>query len=269
MKILFTDLDGTLLNNESKVSEYSYDVLKRMTAAGHKLVLASGRPLKSIIEVKDKAGLDMPGVYITASNGALIYDCDTGVILHSEPVPMDLVKKIWDMALREGLHIQTYSQDNIITPVHDREIDRYTSKIHMPVIYTDDPTEVLKEPPAKMLSISLDDPERLEGFRLKVLKEYGDILDSLYSNSYYLEVYNRLAGKGESLKWLCSHLGVSIDDSYAAGDAMNDVSMIEAAGHGIVMLNAPDDMKIHADIITDRDNDSDGLALVIEREILN
>ncbi len=268
MKILFADLDGTLLNDESKVSVYSRDVLKRMTDAGHKLVLASGRPLGSILEIRDLAGLDMAGVYITANNGALIYDCDRSVIIYKDPVPMELVRPLWDMAYDMGVHIQTYTDDHIVTRVHDAEIDKYTVKIHIPVLCVDDPMEILKDPPSKMLAISLDDPERLEAFRQRVITEHGDVLDALYSNAWYLEIYSRTAGKGEGLKWLCDHLGVPTEDSYAAGDAMNDISMIEAAGHGIAMLNADPQVREKAEFITEYSNDEDGLARLIEQEIL-
>jgi Cof subfamily protein (haloacid dehalogenase superfamily) len=268
MKILFTDLDGTLLNNESKVSDYSIAVLRRMTSAGHKLVLASGRPLGSILEIKALAGLDMPGVYVTANNGSLVYDCDNGVIIFSDPVPMDMVTKIWDMAMEMGVHIQTYTDDEIVTPVEDAEIKKYTIKIHLPIIYADRPEGILKHAPSKMLGISFTDLDKLENFRQKILKRYGDILDAIYSEPEYLEIYSKTAGKGAALKWLCSYLGVPITDSYAAGDAMNDISMIEAAGHGIVMSNAGSDVKEHADIMTEYDNDKDGLAKEIERLIL-
>ncbi len=268
MKILFADLDGTLLNDESKVSEYSREVLRRMTAAGHKLVLASGRPLGSILEIKALAGLDMPGIYITANNGSLIYDCDRSVTIYKDPVPLQLVRTLWDMAHDMGVHIQTYTDDHIVTRVHDAEIDRYTTKIHLPVLYVEDPMSVVKEAPSKMLAISLDDPVSLEAFRQAVLDKHGDVLDALYSNAWYLEVYSRTAGKGEGLKWLCGHLGVPVEDSYAAGDAMNDLSMIEAAGHGIAMLNADDDVRRHADLVTEYTNDEDGLARLIEKEIL-
>ncbi len=268
MKILFADLDGTLLNDESKVSEYSRDVLTRMTDAGHKLVLASGRPLGSILEIKALAGLDMSGIYITANNGSLIYDCDSGVTIYKDPVPLSLVKPLWDMACEMGVHIQTYTDDHIVTRVHDAETDKYTVKIHIPVLYVDDPMTVLREAPSKMLAISLDDAERLEAFRRRVIDEYGDVLDALYSNAWYLEIYSRSAGKGRALEWLCDHLGVPIGDSFAAGDAMNDMSMIEAAGHGIAMLNADDAVRQCADLVTKYTNDEDGLAKLIEEEIL-
>ena len=268
MKILFADLDGTLLNNQSKVSDYSIEVLRRMTGAGHKLVLASGRPLGSILEVKHLAGLDMPGVYVTANNGSLIYDCDNGVIIYTDPVPMDRVRKIWDTAHAMDVHIQTYTDDSIVTLINDREIDKYTVKIHLPVIYTDRPEDVLAHAPSKMLAIELTDYDKLEGFRQKVLSEHGDVLDALYSQPDYLEIYSRTAGKGAALTWLCNQLGVPIKDSYAAGDAMNDISMIKAAGHGIVMCNGDESVQAHADIVTEFSNDEDGLAKLIEKEIL-
>lgn len=268
MKILFTDLDGTLLNNESKVSDHSIDVLRRMTAAGHKLVLASGRPLGSVLNVKDLAGLDMPGIYITANNGSLIYDCDNEAIIFSDPVPMDTVTKIWDMAGEMGVHIQTYTDDAIVTPKEDAEIKKYTMRIHLPVIYADRPEGILKSAPPKMLALSLTDPDKLENFRQKILRRYGGVLDAIYSEPEYLEIYSRTAGKGAALEWLCDHLNIPIDDSYAAGDAMNDISMIEAAGHGIVMRNASSNVKKHADTVTEFDNDKDGLAKEIERLIL-
>lgn len=268
MKILFTDLDGTLLNNESKVSEYSIEVLKRMTGAGHKLVLASGRPLGSIREVKELAGLDMPGVFITANNGSLIYDCDRDEVIYTDPVPLDIVEQIWDMAAKMGIHIQTYTQGEIVTPAEDAQIKKYLIKIHIPVIYTDKPLDVLKEAPPKMLAIELTDHEALEAFRQAVLSRYGDIVDSLYSEPEYLEIYSRTAGKGAALKWLCDHLKIRIEDSYAAGDAMNDISMIKAAGHGIVMCNAAEDVQAYAEIITERSNNEDGLAEVIVKHII-
>ena len=59
---------------------------------------------------------------------------------------------------------------------------------------------------------------------------------------------------------MCGYYGVPLSDAYAAGDAENDISMLEAAGTGIAMLNATDKVKQAADIVTDLDNDNDGLA---------
>lgn len=82
----------------------------------------------------------------------------------------------------------------------------------------------------------------------------------IYSNPYYLELFPSCAGKGTAVKKLCEILGISPYFSVAAGDAQNDISMIEAAGMGIAMINGSEDIKMAATTITAYDNDHDGLA---------
>ena len=82
----------------------------------------------------------------------------------------------------------------------------------------------------------------------------------LYSSSYYLEFFPAASGKGAAVKTLCRLLGIDPHFSVAAGDAQNDLSMIEAAGMGIAMINGCNDVKMAATTITAYDNDHDGLA---------
>lgn len=77
-KILFTDMDGTLLNDEKEISKRVYQAIERFTEAGGRVVLSSGRPLNSILETKNGLGLSYPGMYVIAYNGALVYDCQSG-----------------------------------------------------------------------------------------------------------------------------------------------------------------------------------------------
>ena len=65
MKLLFTDLDGTLLNNESLVSADTKAFLDEFLAAGNKLILSSGRPTDSVLEVKENAGLHQSGILLS------------------------------------------------------------------------------------------------------------------------------------------------------------------------------------------------------------
>ena len=74
-KILFTDLDGTLLDKEKNVSAHTLDVIHRMQEEGHKFVLSSGRPLNSVLAVAEQFGFTGPGSYVSSFNGGLIYDC--------------------------------------------------------------------------------------------------------------------------------------------------------------------------------------------------
>ena len=92
-KILFSDMDGTLLKNDSTVSPETKRVLDRMNEAGHRLVLTSGRPLDSMLEVMETAGLFYPETLLIAYNGSLIYDCTARAPLLSWPVPLDVCRE--------------------------------------------------------------------------------------------------------------------------------------------------------------------------------
>lgn len=268
MKILFTDLDYTMLNNASHVSDVTRDTLRRFTEAGNKLVLSSGRPILSVKEVRECEDIAFEGMYIIANNGACVYDCDNDSIIMEKTVPFECIDRIWSYAGELGVHIQTYSDDHIITQKHDAEIDYYTKRIHLPVTYVSEPRGVLVKEPYKMLAISLTDKEVLHRLQAEVDDMYPDVLATAFSNDCYLEIFNKDAGKGVGLRFLADYLGVSIEDTYAAGDAMNDLSMIEAAGHGIAMCNGDEEVIKAARIVSKYDNDADGLAQVIEEYLL-
>lgn len=267
-KILFTDMDGTLLNDASHISDCTKKTIKRMTDAGHKLVLSSGRPLDSIMGVVNAEGIEKKGLYIAANNGSTIYDCDADKIILKKTVPMDMVNMVWNHCIENGIHIQTYTSNSIVTVENDAEIKVYTSRIFLPVIYTNNPKEVLTEEPYKLLAINLEDKSVLDELKDYICDNYGDRITAIFSNDRYLEVINATSGKGAALTWLCDYLGIDANNSYGAGDAMNDLSMIEAAGHGIAMCNGDAKLFESAEIISDKTNDEDGLADIIDRLII-
>lgn len=260
MKLLFTDLDGTLLNNESRVSPGTKAFLDEFLAAGNKLILSSGRPRDSVLEVKQNAGLTQSGILLICSNGTQVYDCDRKETIMEKRLPLPYVSYLQEQAEKYHVHIQTYREDAIVSPADDDEIRFYRRKIHLPLVVSPKLTDALAQAPYKMLAISLDDFARLEAFRLGIAKWAQGKIQTIYSSKIYLELFEHTAGKGNAVRFVCSHFGVPLSDAYAAGDADNDISMLEAAGCGIAMANATDQVKAAADVVTDLDNDQDGLA---------
>ena len=78
-----------------------------------------------------------------------------------------------------------------------------------------------------------------------------------------IEVMGEGATKGTALAWLCEHLGERLADAWAFGDNINDIPMLQAAGHGMAMINAEPEDREAADAITEYDNDHDGVARTI------
>ena len=266
-KIFFFDLDGTLLTTDKKISLKTLDALKKFTDAGNFFCINTGRAIDSAKAVYDGLGLDFKGSFLCGSNGTEIYSVDEDRYVFKIGVPLELVPRILDLAEEYDVHCHTYNEDHIVSR-HDNECMKYYRRvIKTPLIVTDDVMAYLKQPPSKMIAIELHDREKQERFRAALQKMVGDRLTLLYSNPNYMEIFPSEAGKGSAVKRLAEILGVDEKNTYAAGDEQNDISMIEAAGCGIAMINGTDMVKESADVITRFDNDHDGLAEFILRAI--
>lgn len=260
-KILFTDLDGTLLDSRKQISPYTREVLEKWSRAGHKLALCSGRDVNSVKDVKRYLHLDLPNMYVIGYNGGQIYDCTEDKTIHRVALTLEQTAHILEEADKCGVHVHTYTETNIVSPKEDEELVYYRRVIKTPVIINPNVMDELTQGPCKCIGIELKDADKLENFRLSLLpwaKEEG--VSMIYSNPYYLEFFPAASGKGAAVKTLCELLGINPYFSVAAGDAQNDLSMIEAAGMGIAMCNGSEDVRMAATTITAYDNDHDGLA---------
>lgn len=266
--LLFTDMDGTLLKSDNTISESLKNAIDAMTANGHSLILTSGRPLPSILEVKVKLGLNYPNMYIISNNGGLIYDCEQSRPVLEKKVSSEVIRKVVSLANRAGIHVHSYTATDIVGFSEDEEVKYYRSRIHMPFIQVDDIAGYLKDGAYKVQLIHLTDRDELEKLRLEIVQELGNEVDAFFSNDQYLEILPKGINKGDAVLFLEKHLAVPHSHTFAAGDADNDLSMINAAGTGIAMKNASKEIKEAADIITANDNDHDGLLEIISKHFM-
>jgi hypothetical protein len=200
-------------------------------------------------------------MYLVGYNGGEIIDCGSGETIYRIALSYGQIIHVMQTAHQMGLHIHTYTDTNIISPTDDDELHFYQRHIKTPVIYSEDMKEVKEDGACKCIVIELKDSEKLEAFRKSLLPwAEKEGITMLYSNPYYLEVFPAASGKGAAVKKLCEILGINPALAVAAGDAGNDISMIEEAGMGIAMINGSEDIKMAATTITAYDNDHDGLA---------
>ncbi|MCC8075160.1 MAG: Cof-type HAD-IIB family hydrolase [Clostridiales bacterium] len=268
-KIIFLDLDGTLLNDRKEITPGNRAAIDHALAAGHKVVIATGRPLVSAVQQAEKLDLTTPGCYLIAFNGGILYDMGRREILFQETISLDLVRQVFAEANRRGMHIQTYNdRDVLVEPRCDgAAVRRYCDLIHME--YQVIPSvEAVTEEPVKMLLIDREDRAPLEAFRDWVIDWSDGALDSFFSSPYYLEIVRKGLNKGNAIRQMCALLGIPIENSCAVGDADNDLPMLRAAHVGAAMANATAEVKAAGNYITQRDNNHDGVAEVIERFLL-
>ena len=270
MKLLFLDLDGTLLNDKKEINKADMDAIDEMISKGHKVIINTGRPLYSALLLSEKFGFLREGFYISSFNGGLIVDPVTKKRLKYDTVPDEIVRHMFDEAYKLGLHAHTYNDEYVVSERDTKELEFYTKRISMPPFVVSDFRDALSEGAPKIIIVSLDGKERLIEYREK-LRDYENEhnLYSTFSDSRLLEYANPLANKGEAVRFMCRYLGVDISDSIAAGDEENDMPMIEAAGIGVCMKNGQDTLKIVADYVTERTNNECGIKEIIEKFILN
>ncbi len=267
MHLFFTDLDGTLLTDgEKKVTPKTMAAIDEYIAAGNKLIISSGRPLGSILTVLKETGLDRyPDLILICYNGSLIYDCGQKKPLLDLPLEKEDVLHIIDTAEEIGLHCQTYSSTHVVCRRHDREIDFYTAETHMEACFDEEILPCLDKKPYKALAITLDDMDKLFILKEKLDAWMEGKITTVFSNVNYLEFVDFRSGKGNAVKNVCKIFGVPTSEAYAAGDANNDVTMLQAVGNSIAMKNGSDEVKAIASMITAEDNNHDGLAEILLR----
>lgn len=267
-KILFTDLDGTLLKNDKTISDKNCEAIQRMLEEGHYVVVATGRPVESGFQVVKKLGLTMPGCYMIAFNGAVVYDCSADCTLAERTLPIEYVEYLFEEAHKYGIHIQTYSKTHLLTQNQDEELEFYTRTTKMPYKLVNNVFDALEAEPNKVLLASLHEPEKLLQFQKDHMEWERGRCNSFFSCKEYLEYCPKDTDKGSGIHYLSEFLNVDIENTYAVGDERNDIPMLKAAGMGIAMKNAVEEAKQAADYVTECDNEHDAIAEIIEKFIL-
>lgn len=264
-KILFTDIDGTLLSDDMTVSAGNRKAVEKALEQGNYVVVATGRPVKSGKAIVERLGLTMPGCYMIAFNGSVLYDCHGDRVLYEETIPLPHIRRLFEEAQKAGLYIQTYDQTDILTERKTRELEYYSGRTGMSYRIIPHLKQELKREPHKALLIHLESRQKLEEFQKANECWTKDILDSFFSSNTYLEYCPAGVNKGSAILRLCSLLDIPIEHTIAVGDEWNDISMIQAAHIGVAVKNAVEAVKEAADYVTEWDNNHDAVAEVIEK----
>ena len=266
-RMLFMDLDGTLLNDAKQITDGNRAALELALQRGHSAIITTGRPLKSAMEQARMLGMDRPGCYLIAYNGAVVYDWTQRKQIFARSLPYDVVHRVFDLTRERGEHVQTYDTWDVLVEERcdDAAVRRYCQLICMEFRLIGDVRADLKEQPVKCLVINYERKDGLEKIQTWIRQNMSEEVDCFFSCDQYLEVVPKGMNKGEAVKMLCQMMGVDIADAVSVGDAANDLTMIEAAGIGVAMANATEEVKAVADYITTRDNNHDGIAEVVER----
>lgn len=264
-KIIFSDLDGTLLTDDKRITEGNRTAIRAMTEAGHSFVIATGRPFESAYKISQELGLNGEGCYIVSYNGSHVYDCCQKKALLDKKLSMETVRELFGFAWTEGLYIQTYQDGEIVTKERTEELDFYEKNTNLPGCPKEDVFSYLTKEPNKAIVIDLHDHKRLLRFQKKHEAWAKGKCRLIFSNAQYLEVIAEGVSKQTGIEFLTDYLGVDQKNVIAVGDEVNDIEMIRAAGIGVAVQNANPAAKEAADYVTGFTNNEDAIAEVVEK----
>lgn len=268
IKLIASDLDGTLLTDRKELSAKTREVLDMAASQGIYIVPTTGRSFDSIPQMIR----EYPGVeYLITANGGAVYSAKDKkrvyqCILNPESVQAAIaVRKRETMVMEVVIDGIPYAEEDYVRdplPYLATEYGaRYIKATRKPV---KDILQFASEHSGELDSISFvcshEDRNRLYA---SLEDEIPDIyVTSSVSN--LLEIGHKDAGKGKTLLWLLNRLGISPEEAMAFGDADNDSSMLEAVKYGFAMGNATENCKKSAAYVTGT-NEEDGVANAVLR----
>ena len=244
-KIVFFDIDGTLLDFEKNLPENTIDAINKLKENGTYVAIATGRGPFMFDSIREKLGIQ---TFVSLNGQYVVFENE---VIFKNPLPLNVL---------ESLYREAKSNDHPLVLMSEHTM-KATVNYH-------------KFIEIGMNSLNMEHPKKDEYFHIQ-----GDIYQALLfcekiHDKQYIEKFSNLnfirwhqfstdvlpagGSKANGIKKIIENLGFQIDDVYAFGDGLNDIEMLKLAGTAVVMGNGLPEVKKHADYIT-TDVDDNGI----------
>lgn len=265
-QLLFTDLDGTLLDSRSKLSEANRKAIAKALSAGKHIVICSGRSWKSLGHFEHALDLDRPGRYGIAFNGSVVYENTRDkLFLFQQPMEARLGQEVVAALKSVGADMILYTGDRLLIERETPDIQSYTHKVKLTPTFVSHFEEVTED----IIKIVIKGPHRrLAEIKKSITPLFAGRCSVFFSSDDLLECSHPEAHKGRAVTFLAEYLGIPKEAVIAVGDHANDISMLQTAGLGIAVANAVPETKAAADLTLRESNDRDAVSRVIHEYLL-
>ncbi|MDI3481266.1 MAG: hypothetical protein PWQ97_921 [Tepidanaerobacteraceae bacterium] len=264
MKLVTIDIDGTLIRDDLSISQQTVKAIKKVMDKEILVALCTGRPHVAAEHFAKMLGIE--GFQISHNGAYIKHNISKETILH-DTLPKGVAEDINTMCRRDprlclsllygdccyyeryddfAMHVNI--DVNFVTPIRVKDINELVAQE--------------EKNPTKILITGEERP--LDEFMAALKKLYDSQVNILKSGPRYLDVINKKSSKGRALKILSAKLGIDRDEIMAIGDNFNDMDMLEFAGIGVAMGNAPEEVKKMADFVAPTNNE-DGVAYALQK----
>lgn len=267
IKLVAIDIDSTLITSKRQLTSKTIATLKKATAQGVKVVIATGRPFRATKPLLDELGLAGADQYVITYNGSVVLSLDGQVLVSHTLSKADFAAIDAFCTQHHVAYNLRDDQSRVLTP--NRDIDFYI--VHQA---WDSQVGILHRTVADVpadfrfvKAMMVGDGSFLDTIEPLAQKTFGDRFYMVRSTPNLLECLTAGVDKGTGIANLAEKLGITPTEVMVLGDERNDLPMFRYAGLGVAMGNAHPAVKQIADAVT-LDNDHDGVAAAVEKFVL-
>jgi Cof subfamily protein (haloacid dehalogenase superfamily) len=264
IKVVISDLDGTLLNKEHKISEYTKTVFQELHAQNYLIIVATGRHHLDAMPIIE--GLGFP-LYLVTSNGARIHSPQKE-LLFSFDIDGEAIKSVLDLGIDSEITTVLFKENVWQTNKHSEQLNSFQTELnYLPELVDFNTVDDLG---AIKMFFTHNRHSKLTELRDQILKIYPDLFSHAFSLPLCLEFMDKSVDKSFAIAKILEIEKYNFAQSISFGDGYNDEKMLNATAKGLLMGNAPDSLKsklFHLEVIST--NYDDGVAKYLSEKVMH
>lgn len=272
---IILDIDGTLLNDDKKISPETKKALITAQQNGVKLIFASGRPTTGMHLYAEQLEMEKYHGLLVSYNGAKVVDCQTKEELFNQTLTIAEGKAVLEHMKQFEVKVMIDKDDYMyVNNVYDCYIPYKGEEINIIQYESRGGNFKLceKEDLAAFLDYRINkiltagDPDYMQKNYQAMMAPFKNTLNCVFTADFYFEFTAKNIDKAKALDTVLTPMGIHTENIIAFGDGHNDITMVKYAGTGIAMDNAVPELKAVANSIT-LSNNKDGIAHVLNNFI--
>lgn len=260
IRLIATDLDGTLLNNQGQISEVTKASVRGLKGLGMRLAIMTARAHSSAERIADELDMKSP---IISMDGGLVRLPHNDENIFASYIRPDVVRTVITEAEKRFSSVALFVDDKMMRLESDTMLPSYIDSLELDTVVVEDLLSHAER--TIQIIVGADSKGTIKEIARKAIGFFSRVTVNVYRSSqhgdrWYLEIRNKNYSKATGLEHLERYFRVGRDEVAVLGDFQNDLEAFKHAGIGVAMKNAVWELKERADLVTDSTNDDNGAA---------
>lgn len=264
IKVIITDLDGTLLNPAHQISSFTKTVFQQLHQENFLIIVATGRHHLDALPIVESLGCP---VYLVSSNGARVHSPKKELIF-SFDIASNAIKSILDLDIDKEFTTVLFKEKVWQSNKENKKLNSFQTVMNYPNEIVD--FKMIEDLTAIKLLFTSDDHQKLVELNNKIMESHSQDFHSAFSLPLCLEFMHKSVDKSVAILKILDRENYTYEEAISFGDGFNDQEMLIASGKGLIMENAVESLKTklsHLEVISS--NEKDGVAKYLFQKIVS